>query len=171
MAKLTITRKDVEQTLKDRDLVLNDYAAQEWVLRQTFDRYPFNNDYEVVLTKVALLNLFYSTGIRDLKSVAKNIVEKKIDDDLAEGKPEVVHRIALVEHGVKTINHFSFATKYCSFHYPNLYPIYDIFVYKVFSTLRNYDKFTDDPFSTDSLMDKTWKEGNKDCGYKRYRKI
>lgn len=171
MAKLTITltREDVEQTLRDRDLVLNDYAAQEWVLKQTFEKYPFNTDFKVVLMKVTLLNLFYSTGIRDLKSVAQNIVDKKIDADLTEGKPEVVHRIAQVNHNGKTINHFSFATKYCSFHHSDLYPIYDDFVYRVLSKLRG--EFTSDHFCPESIMDKHWKEGNKDCGFNRFRKI
>ncbi len=169
MGKYIITRKDVEQTLSTRDLVLSDYAVEEKILKETFNRYPKNNNFEDVLLKVALLNQFYSTGIQDIVSVAKNIVEKKIDNDLKGGKPEVVHKIALVEHGDKTINHFSFATKYCSFHQPDKYPIYDNLVYQVLSKTRNV--LNTGQFSLESIMDKGWKEGNKDCGYNHYRNI
>lgn len=169
MEKLTITRTDVEQTLATRDLVLPDYAAQEWVVTETFKHFPNNTDYYEVLLKVTLLNKLYSTSIRDVKSVARNIVKKHIDADLAKGKPEVVHKIAQVLHGDSPINHFSFATKYCSFHQPERYPIYDKEVYAVLDGLRK--EFTDQPFSKKDIQDKDWNEKKKDCGYNLYRKV
>ncbi|MBR4453947.1 MAG: hypothetical protein IKS33_06790 [Bacteroidales bacterium] len=171
MKEKIITRKDVEETLKTRDLVLSDYAIQEKVLDCVFSQYPRNTDYNVVLLKVTLLNQFYSTGIRDVKSVARHIVTCKIDAELAKGKPDVVHKIALVKHGKNQtlINHFSFATKYCSFHQPNFYPIYDDYVYSVLSKLKSELKCGQ--FSQEKFKDKGWKKENKECGYNHFHKV
>ena len=46
---------------------------------------------------------------------------------------------------------YSFATKYCSHHYPNKYPIYDSFVDKLLRYFRDADKFYD--FKNTDLKD------------------
>ena len=171
MKKISITKVDVETTLKQRNLVLTDYALQEDLLRDTFDKYKHNDDYGQILTKVTLLNLLYSTGIMDVKGVADHIFKhgKDIDSLMKKGDPTVVHLIAKVEHNGKPINHFSFATKYCSFHYPDKYPIYDDLVYKVLAALRT--SLECGSFSPEKIKDKDYDKHAAPCGYALYKTI
>ena len=153
MKKISITKVDVETTLKQRNLVLSDYALQEDLLRDTFDKYKHNDDYGQILTKVTLLNLLYSTGIMDVKGVADHIFKhgKDIDSLMKKGDPTVVHLIAKVEHNGKPINHFSFATKYCSHHQPEKFAIYDSYVEKVLVTMNKREPFAN--FKKEGLKD------------------
>jgi hypothetical protein len=48
-----------------------------------------------------------------------------VDSALAAGSPEIFDKIARVTIRGKEHNFFSFATKYCSWHYPEVYPIWD----------------------------------------------
>jgi hypothetical protein len=64
--------------------------------------------------------------------------------------PEVVERIANLtikgkrREGKKRRN-YSFATKYCSFHQPDLYPIYDSIVDKILKAYQRQDTFSSQP--------------------------
>ena len=103
-----------------------DNGAVEWVLRQLFEKFPKNTDLKEVLVKTKVLNVLYSTRILALNLVAEHITNLGIDPDLKAGKAEVVDRIAKVQlKGGKTRHFFSFASKYCSWHNPAEYPIYD----------------------------------------------
>ncbi len=106
----------------------------EQSLSELFKRYPRNNDLNEVLWKVAALNSFYSTRIYaysdrvpDILDVARHIKEnaEEIDGALAVGSPEIVDFIASVDVPGKDHRTFSFATKYCSWHQRELYPIWD----------------------------------------------
>lgn len=57
--------------------------------------------------------------------VARHIVSLAIDADLGAGKHELVSKIARVQLKGKTRSNFSFASKYCHWHHPAVYPIYD----------------------------------------------
>lgn len=121
------------------------YSLQESSLNKLFSRtYPKNNDLDDVLIKVCALNDFYSTNIFSPFIVAKHIVSLEIDADLARDDLEIVNKIGNVEmKNGKTINFYSFATKYCSHHKPTVYPIYDSYVEKVLIHCRNKDAFSD----------------------------
>ena len=97
----------------------------EWVLTQLFQNFPENTDFGEVVVKTKVLNVLYSTQIRAVNIVAKHICSLTIDPDLRAGKPEIVDRIAKVHLSDKIRNNFSFASKYCSWHNPEAYPIYD----------------------------------------------
>ena len=61
---------------------------------------------------------------------------ENIDERLSKGDPALVHEIAKVNlSNDKTRNNYSFATKYCAYHQPHLYPIYDSIVAQVFMRL------------------------------------
>ncbi|MCK5633051.1 hypothetical protein KAH94_04830, partial [bacterium] len=122
---------------------LENYTLQESSLKKLFSKtYPYNNDLDNVLIKVCALNDFYSTNIFSPFAVAKHIVSIKIDHDLSENDLKIVNKIALVKmNGGKTINFYSFATKYCSHHKPTIYPIYDSYVEKMLLHFRRKDKF------------------------------
>jgi len=49
--------------------------------------------------------------------------------------------IARIRLGNKIRNNYSFATKYCAWHNPSAYPIYDTFVDKMLWAYRRQDQF------------------------------
>ena len=72
-----------------------------------------------------------------------------IDARLKQGDPEVVEEIASLTFKVKDVpkkrRNYSFATKYCSFHQPDLYPIYDSIVDKILKAYQRQDTFSSQP--------------------------
>lgn len=154
--QILISAQDFNDTLQNRDVILADYALQEKVLLQIFQQYPNNTNLSEVLLKVTMLNSFYSTGIMDVKTVVQHIYDlannKGIDARIKSGDPTVVAEIANVNHGGKVICHLSFASKYCSFHNPSAYPIYDSIVWNVFTTLKKRGFFAvNTAFSVDGI--------------------
>ena len=100
-----------------------------------------NDSLESVLIKCTVLNYFYSTNIYKIFPVAKHIVSLNIDERLAKGDPTLVEEIANVTISGKKKFFYSFATKYCSRHNPDEYPIYDSYVVKVLKYYRDVDRF------------------------------
>jgi len=131
------------------------YCLPEKCLNKLFLKtYPLNSDVDEVLIKVSSLIKLYSLVIFDSVVVAKHIVGLNIDPALREGDLSIVDKIANVKMNGKIKRKFySFATKYCSFHNPNIYPIYDSNVDKMLWYFRNQDKF--DGFEREDL--KTYK--------------
>lgn len=124
---------------------LGHYTYQEEAVKKLFSvTYPANTEISEVLVKVAALNTFYSTNIRDVYAVARHIVDLNIDARLACGDETLVNEIARVttQRG-QMRNEFSFATKYCSCHNNRAYPIYDSFVAKVLLHFRDADSFAE----------------------------
>jgi hypothetical protein len=96
---------------------------------------------EDVLIKVVLLNSLYNTHVFAVMPMARHIRDLGIDEDLAAGSPELVDRIAKLTMLGKTRRHYSFATKYCSWHRPDEYPIYDSLVAKLLWAYRREHRF------------------------------
>ncbi|AOM83520.1 hypothetical protein [Salisediminibacterium beveridgei] len=130
---------------------LEDYKHQESALNRLFNEtYCNNSKIDEVLIKVASLNDFYSTNIFSVYTVAKHVQSLKIDNDLKCHDKKLVNKIALVDLGGRGIkNFYSFATKYCSHHFPLNYPIYDSYIDRVFRYYRYHDKFAS--FKNDDL--------------------
>ena len=86
-----------------------------------------------VMLKVVALNAFYSTQIPiysnrvpTVYEVVRHIVDLDIDAELALGSVDLVHKIAYTTiHGKEKRFNYSFATKYCNWHRPEFYPIWD----------------------------------------------
>ena len=104
----------------------------EGALNGLFTHFPKNIETGHVLLKVTVLNDLYSTQIpRYSKSiptvweVIDHIVELKIDPALDLGSSDLVYNIARTEIRNKIHYNYSFATKYCNWHRPDFYPIYD----------------------------------------------
>ncbi len=132
--------------------IVESYVKKYWALDKDKSRAlkllftklgPKNNDLSSVLLKATVLNNYASTNIIDISPVAKRIYELDIDKDLNSGKGDLVNEIALTEIGGEIWNFYSFATKYYSFHWPKVYPIYDKFVDKMLWHFRNKDQFTE----------------------------
>jgi hypothetical protein len=132
------------------------YIIVEGSLGELFSWYHENTDLNHVLWKVALLNPLYqlhipaySPDIPDIVDVASfiNSNAQEIDSALALGLPEIVNKITSI--AVPGKNHryyYSFATKFCSWHNPESYPIWDSHVDNYLWTLREQGRFADAAF-------------------------
>ena len=128
------------------------YRRQEESVVTLFkELYPKNTELKEVLIKVGVLNDFYGTNIRDTFSVAQKIVAQKIDNKLANTDISIIDDIAKVTIKGKERRYYSFASKYCSHHHPDDYPIYDRFVDKVLRYFRDKDHFSE--FENEGLKD------------------
>ena len=131
-------------------------------LRTLFEEVmPNNTDFGEVAVKAAALNELYKTGILAVVEVATHIVELGIDARLAEDTvdADLIEAIATVVIGGNRRHNYVFATKYCSFHRPNLYPIYDSLVAGVLNTLLQQGE-TFDSFGPDEH----WRTDPPSCG-------
>ncbi|MBX3283477.1 MAG: hypothetical protein KF756_13510 [Acidobacteria bacterium] len=118
------------------------YQLQEAGLKRLFDELcRGHNDVLSVLLKVSVLNDFYSTHIFDIQPVAKHIVALDVSKRIEEGDLTLVNEMALVLVGEKRKNFYSFATKYCSHHNADAFPIYDSYVDKMLKYFRDEDGF------------------------------
>lgn len=108
------------------------YRVFEDALKGLLEHYPNNIKTEDVLLKVITLNDLYSTHIPlygnripTVWDVVDHIVKRRIDSDLDSGSTDLVYDIAKTEIQNKVHFNYSFATKYCSWHRQDLFPIYD----------------------------------------------
>ena len=115
-----------------KDKYQNKYQKQEEVIEKIFE---LSSSFKEVLLKVTVLNDFYSTNIFDTYNVACHIWNLNNTENLSylfnKGDLDIVNKIAdtpILSDPPKRINLYSFATKYCSFHQPEKYPIYDKYV-------------------------------------------
>jgi hypothetical protein len=104
----------------------------EDALTRLFGHYPKNTEAADVLLKVITLNDLYSTQIPlygnripTVYEVVDHIVKRRIDSDLDLGSTDLVYDIARTDIHNKIHFNYSFATKYCSWHRQDLFPIYD----------------------------------------------
>jgi len=126
-------------------------ALADRTLTFLFRTYPQNTDKTRVLLKVATLNALYSTQIYDVITVAKHIVASSIDTRLGSGDLGVVDLIARVTFRARIRTNYSFATKYCSWHRPDIFPICDDYVRKRLVAYKKAHRFA--RFSADALTD------------------
>ena len=117
------------------------FVASERVLTKLFTELPYNTNFDEVLLKVTVLNSLYSTKIYALHNVAQHIVNLKIDARLNNHSIELVPEIARVPIRDGSRNFYSFATKYCNWHQPDTYPIYDSFVDQLLWEYKKTDSF------------------------------
>lgn len=102
---------------------------------------------------MAALNTVYNTQIFSVYPIAKRILSLQIDERLRAGDESLVQEIMSVDYmgKIRHINHYSFASKYCSFHNPEAYPIFDSYVEKVLLYYQKKDGFYS--FSKEDLKD------------------
>lgn len=144
-------KAEVKKYLKKWDSLEN-YVLQENALNKLFMKvYPSNTDINDILIKCSSLNDFYSTNIFSIFPVAKHILELNIDERLKNKDTSLVNDIAKLNINGKEKYFYSFATKYCSHHFPNDFPIYDSFVEKCLIYFKKKEKFYN--FSKEELKD------------------
>ena len=99
------------------------YGRVDPVLRRIFSAHPKSRMFDEVLLKVALLNTLYNTRLLAVVAMADHIYALRPDGSLTAGDPALVDQIACLTVGGKQRRHYSFATKYCSWHQPRQFPI------------------------------------------------
>ena len=132
--------KYIALTYSDNPEVGNE---KERTLVELFEeQMPKNVDIHDILVKCATLNSLANTNIIDVYYVAKHIYDLKIDERLKNGDYDLVDDISKVKIKGKEHHFYSFASKYCSYHQPDLYSIYDRYVNIVLSELQSTDPFS-----------------------------
>lgn len=97
------------------------YGKNIDLLKNIIAKSPSNDNIYEVAAKISVINLTSSTQLSQhssklsLYDLSKIILELRIDDDIKNGNPEVVNRIA-AKCKEKGVNLFSFASKYCFYH-------------------------------------------------------
>lgn len=140
-----LTRPTVEQVNNylEKWTHLDNYIQQEKAVRKLFTLMPNNTDMTDVLLKASILNDFYSTNIFSIYSVAKHILSiQDFDLRLKNGDLSLVGELQRVIISNTEKNFYSFATKYCSNHNPEDFPIYDSYVDKVLWAFNKEYAFT-----------------------------
>ena len=120
-------------------------------LRKLRDAFPVNTDPSEVLLKVVTLDNYYSTRILNihLEPLARHIASLPgLDEQMKAGDNNAVEKIWKC---VGTRHYYSFATKYCSWHNPLAYPLFDTRVREYLCWLRNTGHLPS--FRTDDLWD------------------
>lgn len=132
---------------------MENYHLQENAINKLFiELAPNNTDISDVLLKSATLNDFYSTNIFTIYPVAKHIISvKNIDERLKNGDVALIDDIKTITINGKTKHFYSFASKYCSHHNPNDFPIYDSYVEKVLIHFNKTHRFSN--FNKSDLKD------------------
>lgn len=130
----------------------------ERALALLVERFAGNTDPSFVLLKVAAINTLYRTQIFGVWTVATHIVAQDIDEDLASGSADAVEKIAKIQFGSKERRNYSFATRYCSWHCPDAYPIFDSRAERCFRAYAQQDGLAR---ITEAEL----------CNYERYRKV
>ena len=144
-------KKEVQKYLNKWDS-LESYVLQENALDKLFfETYPKNTDISDILIKASALNDFYSTNIFSIFPVAKHILNLNIDDKLVKGDETLVNDISNIIINGKLKHFYSFATKYCSHHFPKIFPIYDSYVEKILLYFKKKDNFAQ--FKKDNLKE------------------
>jgi hypothetical protein len=148
MPLLKPTKKLVEKYRREFE---DENRAGEEAISEILKLFPNNEDYKGVLLKCIVINALYYTQIRAITNAAKRIMELNIDTALQRGDAQLVDRIAeltITTKGgeEKKRRNYSFATKYCSLHQPDLYPIYDNIVDKTLKAYQRQEPFSSQPF-------------------------
>ena len=113
---------------------------------------PENKNIHDILIKCSTLNGLANTVIYEVQYVAEWILKLNIDERLKRGDLSLVDEIA---YNVKDANsqisrfYYSFASKYCSYHQPDKYSIYDRYVDLVLWELQKKYHYSD--FKHDDL--------------------
>ncbi|MBQ9546844.1 MAG: hypothetical protein IJU90_06120 [Bacteroidales bacterium] len=130
----------------------NPYFLAEKALKQVFQKDGDKlrlSDIDL-LTQIPLLNTLYKTNIKAINNVYQHYLDvhdkRNMEKRLMEGDLSLVEDLCKVpiKEG-KTWRFYSFTTKFCSFHNPEKFPIYDSVVADMLYCLNKkkpFSKFT-----------------------------
>ena len=104
------------------------YVRQRDYLDYWFRRFPDNTNVDIVMSKAATLNSLFNVRAtaKQLVVFADYILEiDEFDSRLNNGDIDLVNQISDFMSERKESSLYSLTTKYCKFHRPDDYPIYD----------------------------------------------
>ncbi len=119
------------------------YGMADNAIIKLIGKFPLNTSLDEVLLKVCTINSLYSTQIYATMAVAEHIQHLDVDHRLTDGDATLVSDIGNVEVGGKRKYFYSFATKYCSWHNQEAFPIYDTYVADLLWQLNLQYNFAD----------------------------
>ncbi|WP_051586189.1 hypothetical protein [Mycoplasmopsis lipofaciens] len=141
--------EDIKEWLNEKELIksLNEWekrenlVSEESFLRDLFqNKYKNNTNFNEIFVKVITLDALYNTHLKNHYKMAKYIESLNIDKDLKLGNTCLVNKIASLKiNENKTINCLSFASKYCSWHQPDKYPIKDSIIHSILLTIIKHN--------------------------------
>ncbi len=127
-------------------------SSDDKAIFKLVQKFPKNQVIEDVILKSSVINALYRTKMYDTYPISVHILNLNIDEDIKNGNLDVVSKIA-IGHGYRNSRQYSFATKYCSFHNKDVYPIFDRRVKEMLIMHRDLYKFSS--FEDDDLLDYT----------------
>jgi len=123
-------------------------------LKELLEQFPKNTVVSHVLLKVLVLDRLYHTRILEIhvEPLARHIAGLEIDLLLEQSSLRAVDRI-FVCPGLNR-KYYSFATKFCSWHKPAAYPIYDRYAVKCLWSYKEQETAAkQEPFKEFTLED------------------
>jgi hypothetical protein len=110
-------------------------------LKELLEQFPQNTVASQVLLKVLALDRLYHTRILEihLERFARHVAGLDIDSLLAQNSLDAVKRIYRCPELGR--DYYSFATKFCSWHRPETYPIFDSYAVECLWAYRKQDHF------------------------------
>jgi hypothetical protein len=91
---------------------------------ELFQKIPLNNHAEDIRTKVSAINDSEIIKHTQQENVITHILNLKIDDQLKKGDLSLVESIATFQANNQPFHLLHFASVYCNFHKPDIFPIY-----------------------------------------------
>jgi hypothetical protein len=128
------------------------YQDADVALETLLALFPLNSHLPSVMLKVAVIDSLYNTRLPDIHSVSQRIAAiANLDQLLVRGEAEAVNQIRDIGRGPQGL--YSFATKYCHWHSPRSFPIYDKFVKWILPVINGDHPFLNGPAEENNLDD------------------
>jgi hypothetical protein len=135
------TQEFVEHWFK-RFMDTAEFLKGEEVVQSAIYSFPDNTNLYGIMVKCSLVQAIYHTRIIDMVGVAERMQECALDDHLRAGSPLAVEEIVRCTNEAEGKRHISFASKYCSFHEPERYPIIDSILKKLLVRYQREFRFS-----------------------------
>ncbi|MGD0464356.1 MAG: hypothetical protein ABSB74_17880 [Tepidisphaeraceae bacterium] len=120
------------------------YYGADQAIQLVIDQWPDNNNALHILIKTVLINRLYSTQIFAVYEAAQHIFTLQIDERLRKGEISLVTDVAQMKNiGAHGRNNLSFAAKYCAWHQPDLFQIWDNLVVGLLWQYRKAHNFAE----------------------------
>ena len=156
------------------------YHKTEEELKYLFSSTPLTDD--VLSSRVTTLNTYYHTRLYSGTTDAIIDYLKQHGTEIEQKLRDATHpdySIAGAIASCESHNNFSFATKYCSFVNPDVYPIFDNQVCRVLNYYQKRDRFYGDRADRPGRSDKPDRTGRwlrleaarQECDYQRFVNI
>lgn len=136
------TKENVDMALKLYDMLPN-WKTADKVIRKYISDHKANKNIHYIAVKVALINDLYSARVLAPMGMAEHIkkkAEEGLDDLILKGNIKAVDIIENAKIYRKKKRFLSFASKYCHFHNPDAYPMFDSYVFTSISKINGREK-------------------------------